>query len=247
MSVGPDILARASEAPETKHGLVDGAISASVDEEIVEESTEQAAEERRDHGDPEVVTTERPDLRTVANHVGNETRAKVTGEVDSVTSLPAEASTDTEDEEEETEGHHLAGTNVVVVGHGVDAHHEDSRGDDLGEEHASTSHELGRVRAEDASGGSLAANSSDTSAALKHVDGRLVVSVDNGSTGHGAEDLSNGVDGELAPRVATEDAVGEGNSRVDVTAALSRDVDTEHDTDSVRDLSVLLFIVQIAF
>jgi hypothetical protein len=232
VSVGPHIAARTGQALETEPRLVDGAVGTSVDQEIVDEGTEQAAEERSNHRDPEVISSSRPNLVTVSKHVRNKTRTKVTGKVDSVTSLPTEAGTDAKDQEEQTKGHELSGANVVVIGHGVNAHHQDGRGNDFGEEHASAGHERSGVCAEDASGGSVASDSPDASTTLKHVDGGLVVAVDDSSASHGSENLSEHVDRELAPRVATENTVGKGDGRIDVTTALAGGVNTKHDTDS---------------
>lgn len=84
---------------------------------------------------PKVVSTGGPDLGTVANHVGNETRAKVTSQVDGIARLPAEAGTDAEDEEEQTE-RRKGSSAGDGVDEGEDDKLEDGGGHKFGEEHA---------------------------------------------------------------------------------------------------------------
>lgn len=177
---------------------------------------------------PEVISASGPDFVSVTNHVRNETGAKVTSQVDSVASLPTEASANAEDEEEEAKGHERTGANVASVGESEDDKLKNGASDELGEEHASSGHESSGICAEDTSSRVLQADSSDTRAALVHVKSRLVVGIDDGSSSHGTQNLSEHVDGELAPWVTTEDAVGKCNSRVKMTSRLSTNIDTKH-------------------
>jgi len=90
---------------------------------------------------PEIITTRAPHAMTISEEVRHQARTKVSGEVDGIASLPAKACADTEDDEEESERGQVTGAEVSVVLEGVDAEHQDCAGDELGEEHSSTSHE----------------------------------------------------------------------------------------------------------
>lgn len=182
---------------------------------------------------PEVVASSGEDFGAIANKVGDESRAKITSQVDGVTGFPAQASTNAKDEEEQGKGEHLASANVVVIDQGENDKLENRGGQEFGEEHASAGHEGSRICAEDTSRGVGAGDGSETGAAFKVVDGRLVVSVDDGGSGHGTEELGNGVDGELAPGVAAVDAVGQGDGGVEMTTGLATNEDAKHDTDAV--------------
>lgn len=67
-------------------------------------------------------------------------------------------------------------------------------------------------------------------AALVHVDGGLVVCVDDAGGAEGAEGLREHVDWEFAPWKLAEHAVGEGDSRVEVPAGFAAAVDAEHNS-----------------
>ena len=71
-------------AIDSPSGLVDRALRARVDEQIVQQTSEECAAEGRHHGHPEVVIARAPDVRAVADGVGHESGAEVTGEVDGV-------------------------------------------------------------------------------------------------------------------------------------------------------------------
>ena len=86
-----------------------------VDEDVVEEASERAAKEWCHHRNldmvsksyecykktyPEVVAASGPYLMTIPNSVRHQPWAKVTSDVDRITSLPAEARPQPEDEEE---------------------------------------------------------------------------------------------------------------------------------------------------
>lgn len=83
---------------------------------------------------------------------------------------------------------------------------------------ASPGHERGWVGAEDSGrcGGRVTRDSSDAWAAFVDVDGGLVVAVDDCCAAHGAEDLGDEIDGELAPGEFAQDATGECYGGVDV-------------------------------
>lgn len=178
---------------------------------------------------PEVIVASRPDLVSVTDHVRDQTRTKVTSQVHGVTRLPTEAGTKGEDQETDHQGHQVAG---AVVGQAEEAEHEDGRGDVLGEEHAGGAQERSRVGTEDAGSRVVARDGADVATALENVDGRPVVGVNNSSGGHGAQQLGDEVDGELAPWELAVHATGKCDGWVQVATGLAGDVDTDHDTDT---------------
>lgn len=90
-----DSLPGVDELAKTEPWLVDGGWTG-VDEEVIENTAEEGARERSHHGDPEVVPSCGPDVCAVADAVGPETGAEVTGEVDGETGLPAKGGADAE-------------------------------------------------------------------------------------------------------------------------------------------------------
>lgn len=260
MGVGPHALAGPHQALKAQHRGVDGAVSG-IDEDVVQEPAKRAAAEWSNHGNlqcmvsndesciitakrgdtgegenttyPEIVTTCGPHFMAISNHERHQSGTKVTSKVDGITSLPTEAGTNTKDEEEEAERHQVSSSNVVRVGQGEDAEHEDAAGNEFGEEHACPGHESGRVCAKDASGSGRASHGSDTGAPFKGIESRLVVGIHDGSASHGSEELGKGIDGELSPRVTAVETVGKGHRWVEVTAGLSANIDAKHDSDSI--------------
>ena len=73
---------------ETEPWRVHGRFGPGVDEQIVEQAAKHASAEWSHHWYPKVVTTSTPNLGTVSDRVRHETGAKVSSEVDGVTSLP---------------------------------------------------------------------------------------------------------------------------------------------------------------
>ena len=211
---------------------VDGA-DAGEEEHIVQPAAEGTAEEGRHHGNPEVIAAGAPDLVSVAEEIRHEARTEIAGEVDGVAGLPAETGADAEDDEEERQRRQVAGAEVAVVLERVDAEHQDGRRDELAEEHARLGHEGGRVGAEDAARagvGAGAGHGARRAAAFVHVDGGFVVGVDDAGGAHGAQELREEVAGEFAEGEAPEDAVCQGDGRVEVRAGDAGGVDAEHDS-----------------
>lgn len=155
---------------------------------------------------------------TVTNHVTNQTRTKVSSEVDRVSSFPAEASADAKDDEEEAERRKVACTDISIILQGVDQEHQKGASDKLGEELTGFCHELCWIGAENTSCSSRAADSANIGTTLKNVDRRLVVGVNNRRRSHGTENLGDHIGGELSPGELAEDAVGERDSRIKVGA-----------------------------
>lgn len=159
---------------------------------------------------PEIIISRFPHLRPISNHVGNQSRTKVSSQIDRISGLPAKAGTDAENDKEECKRKQGTSPEIVIVLEGEDHEHKDGAGDELGEELACPRHEGGRVCAEDACRGSVreARHRSDVGAAFVDVDGRSVVPVDDGSRAHGAEDLGGRVNGPLAPGKLAQNAAG---------------------------------------
>lgn len=170
---------------------------------------------------------------TVSENVRNQAGTKVTSEIDGVSRFPTPAGSDAEDEEEEGERHEGAGGAVGRVGESEDDELEETGADELGEKHAGPGHELGWVCTEDAGGGVGTRNRANA-LALKVVDGRHVVAVEDEGRNHGTQELADEVDGKLAPGHTTVYAVGQCHCWVEMTAGFLADVDTEHDTQSGR-------------
>lgn len=195
----------------------------------MKESAEETTKERRDHGNlkvkvspfaieifkgevsmisglthPEVIIARRKHVGAVANHIRNQSRAKVPGQVDGITSLPAKSRTNTKDEKKQTERQQIASARVDK---GVDAKHEDRATNELIPEHGRPSHERCRVGTKDTRARCIETDGSDAGPAFKGINGASVVTIDDGCAGHGAEELGDEVDGEFAPGKASKDAV----------------------------------------
>lgn len=185
---------------------------------------------------PKVVSTSRKDFVAVADKVRDEARTKVTGQVDGITSLPTEASANAKDEEEEPQGEHahVRAIEVVRIGEAKNDELENAACDKLGEEHAGSGHEGSGICAEQASGGVFATNGANVDTALKGVNGRTVVGVDDSSSRHGSKQLCQSIDRELAPGVATVEAVGKGNGGVEMAARLAGDEEAEEHTNAKK-------------
>lgn len=152
--------------------------------------------------------------------VRHQPRTEIPRQINSISRLPPKASADTEDDKEQPQRRQRPSSDIPIVLERIDQKHQQRARDELGEELPRLGHELGRVRAEDASAGvgRVAGDGADAGAAFEGVDGGLVVGVDDAGGAHGAQDLGEGVGGELAPGEFAEDAVGEGDGWVDVGA-----------------------------
>lgn len=95
-----------NEAIQTPVRSIDRAL-ASEEQDVVEEAAECATAEWSDHGNPEVIVAGSPHLWTVSDHVRHQARTKVTGKINGVSCLPAEAGSDAENNEEESQGSQL--------------------------------------------------------------------------------------------------------------------------------------------
>lgn len=176
---------------------------------IIQPPPKNTTKKWRHHRYPEVIASRGPDLVTITQEVGHQSRTKVPSEIDCVARLPSETGTNAEDDEEKGQWCEVAGAEVTVVFEGVDAEHEDGGGDEFGEELTGFGHEGGWVGAEDSRGGGVAVSwdGAELAAAFVDVDGGFVVGVDDPGGAHGAEDLGEHVGGEFAPGEAAEDAV----------------------------------------
>lgn len=189
----------------------------SEEKHIVQESAKDASKERSNHGHPEVIVAGSPHLRAIPDHVGNQSRTKVPGKINRIASFPTKASTNTEDDEEESKWSQLFSSDVMVVLDGIDQEHQQHRGDEFREELASGGHELLGVGAEypgcGISGLGVTWNSADA-ISLKLIDGRSVVAIYNSGCQHSTKDLRDEIHRKLAPGELAEDAVGECHGRI---------------------------------
>jgi len=201
------------ESRKSSSGCVDRRLS-SEQERVVQPSAKGAAKEWRNHGDPEVVASSLEDVGAVSERVRGHTWTKVSCKVDGVAGLPAEAGSNAENDEEQTERGQRTGADVAVVFQSVDEEHQERAGDEFREEHARPRHELGWVGAEDTGrcGLAVAGNRSDVLSALVHVDGVQVVGVDHERSAESAQGLSHDIGRELSPWEFSEYAVCEGDS-----------------------------------
>lgn len=184
---------------------------------------------------PKVVVPSRPHV-LVSNSVGKQPRTKVTREVDRETSLPAEAATNAEHEEEECEREPVAAalgdTVVGVVLESEDDEHQNCAGDEFGEELVSATDEGLGVGCEDTSRGGGRGGRGADSDTFVVVDGGDVIGVDDGSGSETAHDLSEEVHGESSPWELAEQTVGEGRGGVEVCAGVASDVHAQHETQA---------------
>lgn len=238
MGVRPDRLPRLNQPLQSRKRRIDRTL-ARKHEHVVQPATEETTEEGRHHRDPEVVIRRRPDLMPVAEEVGHESGAEVPCHIDGKPGLPSKAGSDTKEDEEEPEGCEGARAEVPIVLEDVDEEHEDGAGDEFGEELTRPRHEGGRVRAEDACRRSIREprNGADAVTAFVNINGGLVVTIDDAGGAHGPKDLGEHVHREFSPGEAPEDAVGEGDSRVEVRAGDACGVDAEHDSETACEMT----------
>jgi hypothetical protein len=77
-----------------------------------------------------------------------------------------------------------------------------------------------------------AGHSEDARPALVGLDRGFVVAVYDGSAAETAQCLRGGIDGEFVPGKFAIEAIDECDSRVEVAAGCTSDVDTEHNADT---------------
>ncbi len=130
---------------------------------------------------PEVVVASLPHFRSVADHIRYQPWSEVTSKIDRIAGLPAPASTNAEDDEEQSEWCQWPGAQIRVVLESVDEEHQQRASDEFTEKLAGIRHVGLRVRAEDAGSGSVreARDGADVCSTLEDVNGRFVVGVDN--------------------------------------------------------------------
>ena len=166
----------------------------------------------------------------VSNDVAEESRTKVSSQINGVTSFPSEARSKAKDEEEQGEREPISpafrDTVICVILQSQDHKHKDSAGDELGEEHARFRHEGGGVRAEDARGGIRGRWHCADTVTFVGIDGVDVVAVNDACGHETTEDLRNEIHGEAPPWEPAEVAVCEGDGWVQVGTRVAGNVDT---------------------
>lgn len=106
------------------------------DEKSVGNGAEEAAQHGRENGYPEEAIAGRERLGAPASHGSEDTRRKVTCRIDGEATIVAEASAHAHERQSDEHGDKLVRElGVEFVGDGVNGHDEESRGEELIEEH----------------------------------------------------------------------------------------------------------------
>ena len=136
--------------------------------------------------------------------------------------------------QEETERREWTGADIAIILQCIDEEHEEGRGDEFGEKLSSFTHEFGGVCAENARCGGfrVSGDGSDAGTTFKDIDGAPVVTVDDCRGSHRTEDLGESVDGKLSPGELAVNAIGEGDSWVEMCTRDAGAVDTKHDAET---------------
>ena len=100
-------------------------------EGVIQPAAECAAEERCYHWDPEVIATCAPHAMTISDHVAHQSWAEVSSKVDSIASFPAEACSNTENDEEQSKGCERTSSKISIIFQGIDEEHQECGGDEL--------------------------------------------------------------------------------------------------------------------
>lgn len=171
---------------------------------------------------------------SISNPVSKQSGTEISSQINGISSLPTESSTNAKDQEEQRKRYEVPGSEIRIVLEREDDKHQHRAGDDFRENLARLGQEGLRIRAEDAGGGVVGkpGDRADGAAALELVDGGLVVAVDNGRGAEAAHDLRACVDGELPPREFAVQAIDERDGWVEVSACAAGYVDAEHDADA---------------
>lgn len=155
---------------------------------------------------------------SIAHSIAHQPRSKVPRQVDSIPSIPPEASPKSEDQEEQREWEPAPRSTelalIAIILQRKDDKHEDGAGDELAEELARFRQVGLRVRAKDGGGGCLGRrDGAEVGAAFVGVDAVDVVGVDDAGRAEPAEQLCEEVDGKAAPGEFAKETVGEGDGR----------------------------------
>lgn len=183
----------------------------------------------------------RPDLRPVAHTVCQESGAKISGEIERESSLPAEAGGDTNERQAQPHGRQLSRSNVPLVSEGKDDKHEDTAWDKLREKLGclGAGNYRSRISSKDAGGGIFAKswNGANARTALECINRLDVVRVNNTSGRESSQNLGQGIHGKLTPRETAKDAHGEGHSWIEMATRLPSNIGSEGNSNAVQEVS----------
>ena len=246
-----DHLVWCHELLETEPRSVDWGL-ASVDESVVEESTNDTSAKWRDDGYPEVVVSGSPDIGAVAKACSHDTWAKITRWVDGETGLRTEGNgnaslemmlvmtqvsdnkMNTHKSEEETKWEPGAGCDklalVRIVLERKDDENQDGGADELVKELAGCAKHGAWVCCEDASGRGL--GRCNSAVRVICIDQAVVVAIDDTSSAECTKELGEPVHGETSPWKLAEHARCEADSWVQECTRVTSDVDTQHEADT---------------
>lgn len=189
-------------------------------------AADYSTEKRGHKRDPEVVVTQREDLRTPASQAREQSRAEITRRVDGVASIVAQRHADRHDQERKRDGRPVRpGRSVAVVRDSEYAQHEHGRGQELRVERRGVRDEIARVGREVGARG--------RAVRIHAVEAVEIQRVDAGRTKEAGYRLRDHVARHLPGRHTAVDHIGQRHSRIQVrtTDALGA-VHAEHDSDA---------------
>lgn len=169
---------------------------------------------------------------SITDKVGEQSRTKVSSEIDRITRFPTQGCTDSKNQEKQREGDQIARSQIGVVLDGENDKDQDGARDDLGKELSGFGEEGLGVGTKDPGGRrvTVTRDRTDGGTTFVGVDGRLVVPVDDGRTAETSRHLGAGVYGELPPREPSVDTIDHGYGGVQVTSGATCDIDPQHHT-----------------
>lgn len=150
----------------------------------------------------------------ISHSVAHETWTKVSNKIDRVARLPAKASADAENEEEQPQWKPGPRSRkcalITIILQRKDDEHEHKTRNELVKEHACFGHRVLRVSAKDCGCCCLdGRHGADVAAAFEGVDAVDIVDVDHACCTEATEELGEEVDWEASPWEFAQDAVGE--------------------------------------
>jgi hypothetical protein len=147
-----------------------------------------------------------------------------------ITRLDTKTCSDSENQEEKSQRKPVAASSgypiVGVVLESKYHKHENSTGDELGEEHAGLGHVCFRVRAEDSCCSIRTWRYCPDTMAFESVDVVDVVAVYDGSSNQTSQELCQEVHRKSSPRKLAKKAVGEGDGWIQVRPGVTSNIDT---------------------
>jgi hypothetical protein len=220
---------------------------AGVHEKVVEKGADGSAKHWGYNRDPRIVVEvmgASPKYFRAVDEVGEKTRCQITSGVDSVSGLPAESHTNTNNEKADHERAKGAGTSVGQVVDGKDAKDKNSGDEELFKESTLDGHEGSGIGRED-SGGGVSAND-DAVPTIEIVEGLEVIGVEDSAGQIGAAALSNPVAYDLIFGKLAEDGKSKGDGGVEVgTRDTTTGINAHHHSDTPANVNGNLISMQL--